>query len=235
VKHSISAPDHHEVGIERIVRTIKEKARAIIHNLSYKLPKMLYCHAWQYSIISHNKVSNFKTMTSTPNSLVKGVKLDAKLECRASFGDIGYFYKPKRSADKDGARAELGIVIGRVPNSNGTLKVFIPATKQIVSRYKFKSAPVTEEFRQYIENQFEDSDGDSSDSETEADWEESDEEIEANVMVNSTSSLENTLEEVAITSELQQLLDMKVFEGVHKRDLSPSAIKRILPSKMIKK
>jgi hypothetical protein len=230
VKHSTTAPDHHEVNIERMVRTIKEKTRALIHNLPYQLPKMLYCHAWQYSIISHNKVSNSKTGNSTPNILVKGVKLDVKLDCRASFGDIGYFYKPKGSSNKDGVRAELGIVLGRVPTSNGTLRVFIPATKQIVSRFKFKSAPVTEEFKQYMENRFDDEDVTDEDTGSEVD--EVNEDIEVNMV---TDTPENVMKDTAIKAELKQLLDMKVFEGVHIGNLSTLERKRIIPSKMILK
>jgi hypothetical protein len=130
-------PEHHEASIERCVRQIKDKTRALIFGLKYTMPDSLYKFAIKHAVTCINMTTTSDASGETPNQLVCGSKLNAKSDLRASFGDIGLFRIPYANKNDDEPRAELGIVVGRVGNSNGILKVYVPTRNRVVSRFKF--------------------------------------------------------------------------------------------------
>jgi hypothetical protein len=103
---STAAPSHHEKSIKRLVRAIKEKARSIIFGLPYKI-----------CIRIRSAISQFSAKPK--DSLLTGKKFDMLTDGRGIFGAAGP-YADKKDIN---ARAEEGIIVGRVRNSKGILLV----------------------------------------------------------------------------------------------------------------
>jgi hypothetical protein len=293
---SYTAPENHERKAERAIQTIKSKARAIIYGLDYKLPKKLYGYALEYAVNSNNMVSNVNNPATTPNEMMIGRKINAKQDCRAIFGEIGQFRIPYANDDSAGARSETGIVVGRVPNSHGVLKVFIPTRNQVVRRFKFVKHSMNKELEEYINDNYETTSD--VDEDTENDTNESkkalndegvywkDPDAVLNAFINSVNhkksksdvragknettvrldtgvtndcfreyccepnpiigeyinwtmqeALEHDAEKAkeAMKIEMQQMVDEKVFEPVHLKDIPTVYHKLIIPSLMVMK
>jgi hypothetical protein len=152
---SYTAPENHERKAERAIQTVKSKARALIYGLDYKLPKKLFGFALEYAVNSNNMVPNVNHPTTTPNEMVMGRKINVKQDCRATFGEIAQFRIPYAEHDSVGLRSETGIVVGRVPNSHGVLKVFVPSRNKIVRRFKFVKHKMNKELEDYLKNHYE--------------------------------------------------------------------------------
>jgi hypothetical protein len=225
----VTAPENHERSVERAARTIGEKARSIIYSLSYDLPSKLYNHALEYAVRCHNLLPS-KVITTTPNQIVIGKRIDFNVDLRAKFGDIGLFRKPYANKNKLSPRAELGIVVGIVPNSNGVLKVFLPEKNKIVRRFKYEKQDKNELFVSYLENHYElkgnivEDDEISISDDNDLYWNDPEQEGEIDVMESQVASVDGP-----VKVELQQLLDEKVFIGVLPNETNREELAKIIP------
>ena len=236
----ITAPENHEKNIERYMRVLGDKARANIHGLDYQLPVKLYPYAIEFSVMAMNRVPNLATEATTPYELFTGKKLTFNKDLRAHFGEVGMFRIPYANVNstKSAPRAELGIVVGSKQNSNGTLKVFLPVKNRVVLRSKFTSIGIPAELESYLmENydlapveDYESPDEGSNNGDDDQDPQELtmiDPDTGTSLEgVNATTLL--TPEE-AITAELQQLIDQKVFTCVLEEEIPKEDYARIIP------
>jgi hypothetical protein len=218
-----------------------------------------------YATESINMVSNSSTPTQTPNELVTGKKVDASFMFRAEFGAVGLFRVPYSDAADINARAEFGVVVGRVGNSNGILKVFVPERNRIVRRFKFIRTQVTADFQKLLLQHEEDTETDDTD---ESEWDDSDIselnvpinevsddfewnlndvwepliedfENEADVVVNMTldeaSKKHPDLLESSVKLEIDQMIKLNVWQPVKSNEIIKQFKDEAVPSHMIVK
>ena len=115
-----TSPDRHEKKSERAVRTIRERMRATLGGLSYRLPGRLYNHLLTHVVSSLNVVPNDCTAGRAPREIVCGEKINAAISLDQPFGAMAMFKTPKDTAAEHLDhldRSELGIIIGRDFNS----------------------------------------------------------------------------------------------------------------------
>lgn len=137
-----SPPGQHNRRAERAIRTLRTAARAVLANLPYKLPRMLYPALIAHLVSSSNMTPNVHTSPLPVSELFSGRKVDASTMLRAAFGDFIIAKIPNQSKLEDMApRAELGIMVGRDATGKGTIRIFKPATGKIATRQNFKVIP----------------------------------------------------------------------------------------------
>jgi hypothetical protein len=145
VKLKRSSPDRHEKRSERMVRTVRERMRATLGGLPYRLPGRLYNHLLNHVVASLNVVPNVHTAGRAPREIVTGEKISAAISLDQPFGTMAMFKTPMdTSADHQDHRdrSELGIIIGRDFNSRGTVLTYLISSGSIVSRHTYKVVPV---------------------------------------------------------------------------------------------
>jgi hypothetical protein len=142
---TLAAPENHDRVVERTIRSIKDKTRALIYSLPYLLPPWTWRYAVEYAVLGMNSVSNTNTGVRSPNEFVQGKKLVYDQDIRASFGTIIEARLPYAGDDATGPRSETGVVVGRHPRSKGMLKVYMIVSKKVVKRYKHVQVPLTDE------------------------------------------------------------------------------------------
>ena len=250
---STSTPGEHNARAERYIRTIKDKTRSVITGLSFKLPTKLYGYALEYAVQCINMTCNSLTLDKTPNEIIVGSKTDLEKEARSYFGQLGEFKVPYPKS-KEEQKTETGIVIGRVYNSHGILKVFLPYSNKIVKRFHFVPKNYTSELISFLEE------SSSYDKEILNELQEGhDEEIidESNEKVDEENDEPNYWQEpvedfigltvaeaydqdeekakIAIKAEIQQMIDEQVWEPIHFNEIPNNCRKQIIPSQMLLK
>ena len=140
-----SPPGHHEHKCERAVKVLRERIRAIVNSLPFKLPPALYPALVMEIITVLNMTANKHTGVKTPRELVVGVKVNYKHDLRAPFGTVGLFKVPNQSgAQATESRVQVGIVVGRDLNTRGSVKVYLVESGQVVNRNHFQQIKATD-------------------------------------------------------------------------------------------
>jgi hypothetical protein len=131
----------HEQRIERYVRTIKDRCRAVLDSLPYDLPVDLYAELMHAVIININDLPNSQNETTSPRSLVEGTKLDLNDRVMIPFGTLAMFniagQKHKGVQTFLPTRSELGIVLGTAPKERNAVKCYLFAHKSVYIRHSF--------------------------------------------------------------------------------------------------
>ena len=91
--HSL-LPGRHCSMVERIIRTIKERARSIQFSIPYLLPPLCRRYLFLYAAVCCNLVPTSATGGRSPREIFTGVKLDVGVYLRAEFGDYVLVKKP---------------------------------------------------------------------------------------------------------------------------------------------
>lgn len=132
VNMSHSPAGFHERMVERAIRHIKEVFRAILANLSYRLPSNLWSEAYAAAIRSINNAPNSKTGNRSAYEVFTKSK---PFIPRYFFGQIGLFH---HIHTQDGLRqtAEMGIFLNYGAHER-YLRAYLPGRMRIVSMAKF--------------------------------------------------------------------------------------------------
>jgi hypothetical protein len=87
-KLDIAGPDQHVPVIERKIRLIKERVRAILHSLPFTLPTSLLRYIVSNAVMGINMMPSLLRVDQTsPRKAFTGRKCDFKRDLRAAFGD----------------------------------------------------------------------------------------------------------------------------------------------------
>ena len=135
----LAAPENHDHVVERAIRTIKDKTRALIYNLPFLLPVWTWRFGIEYAVLGINSVPNTNTGVRSPTEFVTGKKLIYDQDIRASFGTIIEARLPYAEADATAPRSETGVVVGRLPRSKGILKVFMVSIAELTRSTRTRS------------------------------------------------------------------------------------------------
>jgi len=123
----------HNKLIERKIREIKDKCRAIRASQRYKIPDHLKGELLARSIFCINATPNSKTgPNKTPYLIVTGKK---PIIPTFEFGQIGI--TNGRRSDAPDQRSEYGIFLNNMYNSKSHLKVYVPHRKNVYSKRTF--------------------------------------------------------------------------------------------------
>ncbi len=123
----------HNKLMERKMREIKDKCRAIRASQRYKLSDHLRGELLSRAISSINATPNGKTgPTKTPYQVVTGKK---PIIPAFEFGQIGI--TNARRGDEPEQRAEYGIFLDNMYNSKSHFKVYVPSRRQVYSKRTF--------------------------------------------------------------------------------------------------
>jgi hypothetical protein len=144
-----SAPGVHARRLERFVRTIRSKMRAVIIDLPFKLPPILHESCFQSVIITGNLVPNSQSGNLAPITAITGWKPSFKGCLQHKFGDLIICFQPNiPRTDKTTPHASLAIYLYNNRGQNSA-EVYLVNSGQFVTRdtnpLKFKPAPMTDD------------------------------------------------------------------------------------------
>jgi len=129
----------HEKKVERNVRSVRDKIRATLQGLPYKLPLALLPYLFVHVVQSLNMTPNSLTTPYTPSELLTGEPASARY-LRFAFGTFGRFHEPDTTGTEP--RGALGLCIGRCDQSSALL-VYRLRDQRIVSRDRFIPERIT--------------------------------------------------------------------------------------------
>ena len=132
-----TAANEHVAKIERRIRVVKERARAIINTLPYRrLPKrmvvkvMYFVTMWLNSFPVNNGISR----KFSPRELLKRHALDATHHCRALFGAYCGVHDEHSPSNTMQRRTHAAICLGPTGNIQGSYKFFCLTTGRKIVR-----------------------------------------------------------------------------------------------------
>jgi hypothetical protein len=109
------AKGQHVQRAERQIRTLKERARAILHSLPYRLPARCIVHLVTYIVQKYNALPRRSTGPVPPNELFTGRKFSFKHDARSAFGSLVLSREPDTDNSMT-ARARTCLVMSQVTN-----------------------------------------------------------------------------------------------------------------------
>ena len=119
-------PYQHEQRIERYIRTINNRLRAVLVSLPYSLPKELYGELLSSVTIKHNDLPNSSNTLKSPRMIVLGTKLDIHETAVIPFGTLCMFHMAgNENLNKWDARSQLGVSLGPSRRSRQSIRAYI--------------------------------------------------------------------------------------------------------------
>ena len=142
-----SAAYRHVSVVERGIRVVKERFRATLLDLCYKLPKRLYGHLLSSVCESINMVSDTHIKsTISPIQRITGERISYKLALRVGFGQYIQVHNPNHNNVSKGeiiSRTQAGIVVGR-NYKNGSVTLWTVPDGNYVNRDVVYEASITD-------------------------------------------------------------------------------------------
>ena len=150
------APGRKVPIVERKIRTIEEKTRAVIARLPYMLP--LFIVKWLVA----NVVATDNMMPSNsghvaigenrcPREIFLGKRIDVKKDLRIKFGQYVQLYNPNIPfINSMQARTRGAIALGTIPGTDGVTRFWVLATNRIVTASKWVEIPIDDTIISHI-------------------------------------------------------------------------------------
>ena len=158
VTMNMSGPNDHIPQIERAIRTVKERVRSLILTLPFKrLPLTLIVHAVIFSVQWLNFFPPKHSISPrlSPEAIIRGRSVDAKLHCRIPFGGYAQVHKGNEPInDVLTSRTVGGISLGPTGNMQGTYKFLSTLTSKLIKGTQFTPLPMPQEVIQIVNNMF---------------------------------------------------------------------------------
>ena len=149
-----TAAREHVAEIERSIRTVKERSRAVISTLPFKiLPKLVVSNVIKYAVFwlnafpSKNGVSD----TLSPREIVVRSKIDFKKHARVPFGSYCEVHDDPDITNTLEARTHPGIALGPSGNLQGSVRFFCLLTGKVLTRRNFTRFPMPDSIIKLVE------------------------------------------------------------------------------------
>ena len=147
IELNISSAGQHVPVIERAIRQIKERIRAIVTTLPYILPNKLMPYLVDYCVMAINMFPKSKSLDKiSPREHFTGRKINYKKDMRVTFGEYAQCAIPNIiSRDARQPRTEGAIALIPTGNLQGSVLFYILGTGSIVAREHFTVLPMPKE------------------------------------------------------------------------------------------
>jgi hypothetical protein len=138
--------------IERKIQEVKQRARAIINSLPYRLAVTLLVYLTYFCVSRINLVPHKTGLTNiSPTEAFKGRKIDFKRDLRVGFGEYAEVFDPY-SDNTMRPRTQAGISLGPTGNLSGSVKFLSLATGRTITRDQFTILPIPDNVIQHMNN-----------------------------------------------------------------------------------
>ena len=149
-------PGRHVPIVERKIRTIEERCRAVLSSLPYSPPAffMKWLVAQVISSINmlrDDSANNAEGDLRSPREKFFGRRTDVERDLRIAFGDYAEIYDTNISfINSMKPRTRAAICLGRVGNGTGTVRFWCLSSNRIVKRDSWVEAPLTVDMINHI-------------------------------------------------------------------------------------
>jgi hypothetical protein len=150
-----AAATEHVPEIERAIRVIKERTRASLNSLPFKIVpirfiKELVC----YMVTCINMFPRRGGVSNnlSPRTLVSGIALNFKTHCRVPFGAYCEVHDEDLPTNNMIARTSPAISLGPTGNLQGTYKFFSLLTKKLIVRRNWSELPMPDTIINQVED-----------------------------------------------------------------------------------
>jgi hypothetical protein len=140
-----TAASEHVPEIERQLRGIKERARAIVSTLPFKnLPSRMIIELIHFVVLLFNAFppSSGISNTYSPRTIMTGTTLDYNKHCRLPFGAYVETREDNDTTNTMVERTRGAICLGPTANFQGSYKFFCLDTGRRVTRKQFREVPM---------------------------------------------------------------------------------------------
>ena len=145
---NLASPNEHVPEVERTIRTIKERVRAIYNRLPYsRIPKLMMIELVNYAVTWLN---NFPpkggvSATLSPRTIFTGINLDYNKHCKIEFGAYAQVHDETSPTNTTTPRTTGAIALGSTYNQQGGYKFLNLNTGKIIHRRSFTAVPATKD------------------------------------------------------------------------------------------
>jgi len=140
----IASKNSHVPEVERAIRVIKERVRAFVTTLPYKLPCVVLIHVvyYQVTMINHFPKSSSVDPEIPPKTLLTGVKIDYKRDCQLKLGEYVQVHDDDMITNTMKERTLGAICLGPVGNAQGSYNFLSLRTWKVIKRKTWVSIPM---------------------------------------------------------------------------------------------
>jgi hypothetical protein len=154
IKFNPSVPGQHVPVIDRAIRVVKERGRAIITMLPYRCPFLFIPYLVYYCVMHINMMPKSTSVDRiSPREEFTGRKINYKTDVRVSFGS--YYQIPTANLIKNDVRAprtEGAIALLPSGDLQGSVYFYVPATGKVVRRIPpSESLPIPSEVCDFLD------------------------------------------------------------------------------------
>lgn len=152
------APGTHVPIIERKIRTLQEKTRAVLSRLPYTAPAFLIKWLVNNVIVTDNMMptnSGNKPVDEhrCPREIFFGRRVDVKKDLKVAFGQYVQLYNTNNQfVNSMNPRTRGAIALGTIPGTNGTTRFWVLSTNRIVTASKWTEIPIDDNIISSINN-----------------------------------------------------------------------------------
>ncbi|KAL7461401.1 hypothetical protein ACHAXS_001822 [Conticribra weissflogii] len=150
-----TAASEHVGDVERCLRVIKERARAVVSGLPYqRLPKRILIELINFVVLWLNAfpAKNRIARNMSPRKIITRQPIDFTKHCKTEFGSYCEVYDDPTPSNTLTPRTQPAVCMGPTGNLQGTYKFFALRTGQVIKRRQFRTLPMPDSMIQTINN-----------------------------------------------------------------------------------
>jgi hypothetical protein len=141
-----ASKNEHVPEVERAIRVIKERVRAVWNTLPYKLTAVLLKRLVYYCCMCINLFPKENSIGGiSPRELFTGVRSDYQRDCKVGFGEYVQVYMEESVTNTLQERTTGAISLGPAGNLQGNYLFLNLATGEMIKRRSFKVLPMPQE------------------------------------------------------------------------------------------
>ena len=147
VLSNIVAADDHVGQVERSIRTIKERVRALVHGLPYRrYPSLLVREIVAHAVRTLNQLPSRKGVSTTmsPRKIVTGLPDPDFNNMRIEFGHYAQIFEERRRTNTTAPRTIGAIALNPTGNTQGSYYFLSLDTGARVTRQQWTELPITQ-------------------------------------------------------------------------------------------
>ena len=142
---NLTSANEHVPEIERRIRMVKERVRALRHSLPFsRLPKILTIHLVLTAVkmMGYFRTKNCVSDRVSPRTIMTGQVLDAKRDLCLRVGQYVQTHEEDKPRNSNAARTLAAICMGRTSNVQGGFKFLKLSTGEKITRFDWTPLPM---------------------------------------------------------------------------------------------